>query len=516
MIGDKEQTIAQLLEESQAMVQRFEGLKGRIQVEEISADVQKQTFEEFEHALEPSVDGFFDLFVEDDSMTAVAEFRPPAGGGKPMDPDLIEAVLAKNEVNYGVLWEQIRQGLTACNLDRRFLSGVEVARGTAPVPFVPAHLRLEDRWTETKPQADDKAVVDFKTITPFVMVKKGDLIALRMPEVPGSAGTDIRGREVPFPTAKVPVWTPGPNLVETAVGFEAALDGRLVLTPPTFGVNPVLELKGGVDYHTGNIRFKGEVLVLGRVAAGFGIEAEGGLSCTAVLDAFDVKVGNDLVTPGGIIGNGPGRVEVGGQVKAKFLEHLYLLAQGDVRAESCVLNSVVKTRGKLVLGDKGILAGGQVHALDGGELFQIGTPTGPQTELFLGLDFLGMEHILWIRERTKELHAQLHKVDAAIAFGGHRVGELQEAAKKLRVEIVGLTETARTQLMNLGQNEGATLVVRGSVYPGTLVEICHMRFVVTQKLTAVKFSLDKRKGIVAVTPLGAEATTHSGSPLKKR
>ena len=514
MTSDKEQTVAKLLEESHEMVLRFAAMTGKSHVEEISAAVQKQTLEALDHGLEPSVDGFFDLFVEDDAMTALAEFRPPSGEGKPLDLDLIEAALQKYSINHGILWDQIRRGLDGCNLDRRFLSGVVVAQGTAPVVFVPGHLRIDQR-TEAKPTASDTPV-DFKQITPFVMVKRGDLIAMRMAEIPGVVGTDVRGREVPFPTQKVPFWTPGSNVVDTAVGFEAAVDGRLVLSPPTFEVNPVLELKEGVDYRTGNIHFKGEVLVLGKVAAGFAIEAGGGLSCTSVLDAFDVKVGNDLVTPGGIIGNGPGRVEVGGQVTAKFLEHIYLLAQGDVHAAACVLNSVVKTRGKLELGEKGILAGGQIHALDGADMFQIGTPTGPQTELYLGLDFLGMEHILWIRERTKELHAQLTKVDSAIPYGGHRVADLKEAAKKLRVEIIQLTETAREQLMKLGQNEEATLTVRGSVYPGTLVEICHMRFVVTQKLTAVRFSLDKRKGIIAVTALGTEATTPSASSGKKR
>jgi hypothetical protein len=292
-----------------------------------------------------------------------------------------------------------------------------------------------------------------------------------------------------------------------------------VLTASAFGVNPVLELKEGVDYRTGNVHFKGEVRIFGKVAAGFGIEAGGGLSCTEVLDAYEVKVGTDLATPGGIIGNGPGRVEVGGRVNAKFLEHLYLLAQDDVIVDACVLNSVVKTRGRLALGDRGIVAGGQIHTLNDIDLFQIGTPTGPNTELCLGLDFQGMEHILWLRERNRELYEQLKKVDAAIPHGGNRTADLMAAAKKLRVEIVQLTETARNQLMQLGQNDEATLCARGSVYPGTTIEICHVRFLVTQKLAAVKFFLDKRKGTIAMEPLGASSTkgaTRSGPPEKKR
>jgi uncharacterized protein (DUF342 family) len=208
-------------------------------------------------------------------------------------------------------------------------------------------------------------------------------------------------------------------------------------------------------------------------------------------------------------------VEAGGQVVVKFLEHVYLLSQKDVKAEACILNSVVKTRGKVLLGEKGIVAGGQIHALQGVDLFQIGTPTGPRTELHIGLDFQGMEKILWIRERSKELHAQLKKVDGAIPYGGTRVRELMAAAKKLRVEIVQLTETARKQLVTLGQDEEATVVVRGSVFPGTLIEICHFQFQVNQKMSGVRFFLDKKKGTVGVSSLSPETATHSGPVSKK-
>jgi hypothetical protein len=39
------------------------------------------------------------------------------------------------------------------------------------------------------------------------------------------------------------------------------------------------------------------------------------------------------------------------------------------------------------------------------------------------------------------------------------------------------------------------------VWPDTVVEICHVRFIVTQKMTAVKFVLDKRKGTISVVAL---------------
>lgn len=518
MIPEKDQSIAKLLEESRDMLRRFEELAGKDRVEEISAEVQQDTLESLESALEPAADAFFDLFVEEDGMTVVAEFRPPAGGGRPLDLETIEKALAARQIVHGILWPEVQRALSDCNLELQLRTGVVIARGTPPIAYVPEHLRLEDRWTAAAPQPATDQDVDYKAISPFVMVEKGDLLARRIPDAYGAAGTDVRGQPLPFPTQRMTEWVPGDNVRDTPVGFEADSEGRLILEPPRFSVNPVLELEEGVDYRTGNIHFKGEVIVHGRVSAGFIVEAGGSLEGKETLDAFQIKAGGSIVTEGGIIGNGPGRVEAGGAVSAKFLEHLYLLAQGDVVAETCVLNSVVKTRGKLLLGERGILAGGQVHSLHGVDVFQIGTATGPRTELLLGLDYQGMEKIIWIRERSKELHTQLKKVDAALPYGGSRVKELLAAAKKLRLEIAQLTETARTQLIKLGQDEAAELVVRGTVFPGTLVEICHVPFQVNQKLSSVRFFLDKRKGSIVVEPLASPApknTTRSGASSKK-
>lgn len=511
MNQEKDQTIARLLDESKQMIQRYEGLVDKNQGEAAPTAAAPgsggTSTDNLDEDLEPAGDAVLELFVEEDAMSALAEFRPAGGGGRLLTFDQVEQALLDKQIVHGIQLDTIGQALDACNLEHQLVAGVEVARGTPPVPFVPEHIRLDPRLFEAKPVEDGLKSIDFKEINPFIMVKQGETLAMRIADAFGAPGTDVLGREVPYPTKKQPEWTPGANVADTPVGFEAAVDGRLVLEPPQFSVNPVLELKEGVNYKTGNIRFRGEVVVYGKVAAGFSVEAGGSLTSTDTLDAFDLKVGRDLTSPGGVIGNGEGRIEVGGLVRVKFLEHVRLTAQGDVFTESVVMNSVVKTRGKLVLGDKGILAGGQVHSLDGIEVHQIGTATGPRTDLFVGLDFAGMERITWIRDRSKELHAQLKKVDAAIPYGGARVTELMAAAKKLRVEIIQLTETARLQLMKLGQNENATIDVLGAVFPGTHIEICHVQFLVTQKMSSVRFLLDKRKGSIAVEPLAPTAKT---------
>jgi uncharacterized protein (DUF342 family) len=502
VLRDKEKSIAQLLKESQEMIQGASHWGGPEHGPQTTGDAPGNSLAELDDAAEPVMDAYCDLFVEEDHMSAVAEFRPPGTGGKPLVPEDLEKLLLQKSITSGILWPVIHEAMQACNLEHKLLANVVIARGDVPQPYVPEHLELEKHWGE-HPEVDHDAIaIDWKAVSPFVMVKKGDLLAHRVPEVLGRDGINVLGVTVAGGTSLPAALRAGDMVAETPIGLEAAEDGRLQVEKGVISVSPVLDLDQGVSYKTGNIKFHGDVIIHKNVADGFVIEAGGALSLDCVLDAWKVKAGNDLVTNSGIVGKEGTVVEVGGKVLAKYLNHVTVSAQGDVIIENSILNSLVKTRGKLRLGDKGIVAGGCLQTLHGVDTFHISTPTGPRTELICGLDFQGMEQITTLRESSRDFANQLHKVEAAIPHANPESQvKLRGLADRLREEILALMERARDQLMALGQDEEASVVVRGNVWPDTLIEICHVRFLVTQKMTAVRFVLDKRKGVISVVSL---------------
>jgi uncharacterized protein (DUF342 family) len=499
----KENSIAQLLKESQEMIQAMAGWMGPETVASASSDKPpNDLLAALSHEAEPVLDAYCELFVEEDLMQVTAEFRPPGLGGKPLSNSDVEALLLQKNVTHGVLWPVISQALSDCNLERKHLPNVVVAKGDAPVNSVPEHLELEAEWKKA-PEVDRSGLtVDWKAVSPFLMVKPGDLLAHRVAEVVGLVGANVVGQPLPNKTVQPPPLRCGENVVESSVGFEAGTQGRLSFEKGVLSVSPVLELAQGVSYKTGNINFHGDVVIHQSVADGFTIEAGGALTLDCVLDAWQVKSGHDLVTNSGVVGKDGSNIDVGGLVKAKYLNHVSMTVQGDVLIENSILNSVVRSRGKLVLGEKGIVAGGSLHTLSGIDTFHVSTPTGPRTELACGIDFQGMDQITTLRERIREFNLQIYKVDAAIPHANpESQGQLRVLSAKLRDEVMILMDRSRDQLMALGQDEDATVVVRGTVWPDTMVEICHVRFLVTQKMTAVKFVLDKRKGAISVVSL---------------
>ncbi len=497
-------SIAQLLKESQDMLQTVAQWSGPMRLESTpSTRPPEKLLAELAMEAEPLLDAVVEVFVEDEDMTVVAEFRPPGSGGKLFRRSDLEDVLLARDVTHGLIWPAIDDALARCNLEHELVKEVVIARGTPAEAAVPEHVVLEPEWHKKEAPDAEALTVDWKAVSPFVLVHAGDQLAHRVREVAGKPGQTVKGSPLPAKSLAPAVLVPGSGVRETPVGFEAETDGRLIVEKGVFSVSPVLELVDGISYKTGNILFQGDVVVHKAVADGFVIEAAGGISLDCVLDAWRVKSGKDLLAPAGVVGKPGSTIVVGGSVQAKYLENVTVSAQGDVRVENSIMRSHIKSRGKVVVGEKGVIAGGTIEALSGIDTLNVSTPTGPRTELFCGIDFQGMEIINGLRESSREFSVQLRRVQAAIPHvTGPQQEKLQGLAVKLRDDQNLIMERLRDQLMALGQDEAATVVVRGIVWPDTVVEICHVRFLVTQKMKGVKFALDKHRGTISVTPLG--------------
>jgi hypothetical protein len=61
-----------------------------------------------------------------------------------------------------------------------------------------------------------------------------------------------------------------------------------------------------------------------------------------------------------------------------------------------------------------------------------------------------------------------------------------------------MNEAAHELVPSLDKNENARVSVRGSVHPGTVIEICRVSFVVPKPVTFVTFRLDRREGRIVM------------------
>jgi hypothetical protein len=449
------------------------------------------------HSSAGRLDGNVEVSVAPDSMSATASFYPPREDGLPIDPAFVLELLRRVGVIAGLLEEEIAQAVMTCNLDRKVLRDIVVAKGSQPLSEIPEHASIEPKFKPRSPQIDDSVQrVDFHEIATLAIVRKGESIATILPKRPGQPGKDVRGRETPFPRESPESCTAGRNVERREDKLIATVDGRLSIEAGRADVDEVLLVKGEVDFHTGHILFPGDVVIEGAVHDGFKVWSGGSIVCKSTVDAFDINAKKDLICSQGIIGRRRAQVRVGGELRAKYVQNCRVAARGNVTISSALVNSRLYTLGTLDMGDKGVIMGGEVFATHGLRCGRLGNEAFHSTYIHAGIDFTAQQRLDQANEKMRLLSARARQVDqASVARPGPDVdkalSDLAKIGADLRAQIVKL-------LGQLDVDDDAVVDVRGDIFPGVVIEICRVRIVVEERLRACRFRLDKTAGRILV------------------
>ena len=463
-------------------------------------ELEKQVTVPLESFAEPSTDGQVEISVSRDEMLVRASFHPPTGDGKPLLLEAVQDAIEGARITAGVDWEAVKGCLLTCNEERVDVREVVIARGKKPIDEIPPYLVLSDRLVSREKKEESLgARVDFKELSLFTLVKTGEELAVLMPMQDGTMGATVRGNAVAFSKQRIPFPRPGKNTVWDAGRVIAKCDGRFQVTADSFWIDEVLDILGDIDLRVGNIDFPGDVVIRGEVRDGFAVKAGKSILCTGCIGAARIDCGGDLVTQQGIVGKEKAVIRVGGTAEAKFLEGCALDAGGPVKVRTSILNSTIHTKDRVEMGERGIIIGGIVKAQNGVSAAQIGTERGPRTEIHSGIDFKVEQKLVWIRDRNIALAFKLREIDSKMKSGAKEREVLAPLRERIAAAIHNLNESARSLVSGLDRNEGADVSIRGDVYPGTYIEICHVSHFVTRPRRSLSFRLDKAQGKIVET-----------------
>lgn len=461
-------------------------------------------------------DGAVRIIVSDDALEARGDFSPPIGDGRPLDPDGVATALAQANVVAGVDWDAVGEALLDANLNRRLVRGILVARGQAPVEEVQEYFELDPAFRHWPALPDgDVPRIDFREISPFIVVRRDQVLAEFRPKIPGSVGADVRGAAVPFTVRRPESCRPGRNTHQSPEAIIADCDGRLVEKGGELTVEETLSVKGSVGYGTGHIVFPGDVVIDGPVADGFKVYAGGSIAAKQTMDATEVIAKKDLIVAGGLIGRGRAMVRVGGTLRVRFIQQCRVACRGPIVAGLAVVNSQIYTLQSLDLGDKGHLVGGEVFAVHGVRAAAIGGAASPAAKIHCGVDFTVQQDLDRANERLRLIALKLGRLRQLIAEAEtpasaappddrERTAQLEAWSRtqaKLAAEQATAASSIGELLGKLDVDETAQVEVHGDIAPGTLIEICHVAFFVDKPLRKVRFRLEKEKGRLIHEPL---------------
>ncbi len=372
-------------------------------------------------------DGAFNLTVSEDKVEAHICPR----GQVPVEISLgdIKELLAMKGIKYGVVDDTV---ITEYLKNRPIRKEPwKIAEGKAPEPARDAKVKY---YFDTDPSKigtlKEGGVIDFKERGEIPHVRKGDLIAEKIPGMEGKPGIDVFGNPVPAPKPKDIKLRCGKGAETSEDGLKvfAKLDGRPEISAGgKLFVLPELEISGDVGLETGNIDFAGNIEVHGSVQDGFRIRG-GRLSAKEILKA-EIDIAGDVVVLGGIIG---ARIKTSGNVRAKHVNASDIDAMGDVMVENELLNSKIESSGACLV-KRGKILSSSIAAKKGIEANEIGSDTSNPCTLVVGLDERTRNEVDKIKEQIalKKEEQKKHQT---------RVDKLREESKSLDKEIGELAQ----------------------------------------------------------------------------
>lgn len=279
----------------------------------------------------------------------------------------LEQFVHSQQVKYGVERSTLQQIVD--NPEEYFLAKTPIAFGEAPIQGEDGRIEMVMVLAENKshsPLESDHGKVDHKEVNNLNNVRKGQIIAKRIPPVPGKPGMSVMNEVIPFKAGKDANFKVGKNVVLNAerTAMYAAIDGMIAIVDKSrINVFPIYEVNGDVDYSIGNIDFVGTVIIRGNVLTGFRIKAAGDIRVIGGVEGAELDAEGSIEITGGIIGYNKGHVKAGHSVKSSFIQDSNVSATEEVIVSQSIMHSNIRAgRNVICMGTKGLIVGGNIQA----------------------------------------------------------------------------------------------------------------------------------------------------------
>ncbi len=420
--------------------------------------------------------------MSDDAMAVDATITAPRKGAAPMAVQAVVAELGRAGVRCGIDHDAIRTLLSSRQYDQR----VRVATGTPPVDAESARIVYHFNPDRGRPfLTNEFDQIDLRELNFIENVEKDALLAEVAPGVPPRDGKTVTGERVPARTDTVAVALRGGAKTELRDGGRAlyATDtGNACVRDGVIVVEPVVTVKD-VDYHTGNVRIDGSVVVERGIADGFVVEATGDVQVGQGVGRATIRAGGNVLLKTGINGGTEGIVEADGNVFARYIESATVSAAGHVLVEEAIMHSSVAARGNCVLNGRRseiiasrLVVGGSVWCKKLGSIAEalVSVEIGVAPDIVDGFRAATAEYEQ-AQDRRDTCRRQLEQIVHAAAQ--HPDDErIAAARRKLEVDLAELGDRIPTLRQRIGElrdrldaSRTSFLVAEQMIYSGARV-----------------------------------------------
>jgi len=378
-----------------------------------------------------------------------------------------------------------------------------IARGITPVNGVDASYDFNfDPDLNKKPSRREDGSVDYWSIHSVELVEEGQVIATYNEPIDGSNGMTVKGKLLiakrgrPLP----PLTGKGFERSEDNKTYTATMEGKIEMKNNRILISQVHEVHGDVGLKTGNIDFRGDVVIHGNVPTGAVIRATGSVTIDGNVEGCLIDANKDVIIRGGMLGHERGIIKTRGSLHAKFLEYCTVKADGQIVTDSIISCNIICNDKVYLEGKHASVVGGVIHAAAGVEAYNFGNEYGVKTEVYVGVNMEVKKEINFhencikeSQEMIEKLNIGLKQFDEAIKAGLPIDPNDDRKASLLRTKIVKQAELAtHTQQLNrmsevLRNAQGASVKVIRNVYNGVVIGINDANVTVKEDQSTVAF-----------------------------
>ncbi|WP_020615259.1 DUF342 domain-containing protein [Paenibacillus daejeonensis] len=372
-----------------------------------------------------------------------------------------------------------------------------VAAGTAPQNGEDGRIELayDLDHSHARPKEQDDGKVDFREVNQLQNVKRGQVIARKIPATAAIPGTAVTGEMLFGKDGKEARFKIGKNVVlgPDEMTLYAAIEGLVTRTErDKINVFPVYEVNGDVDYKIGNIDFVGTVVIRGNVLSGFRVKAAGDIRVVGGVEGAELETDGSIEITGGILAGNKGYVKAGRNVKMSFVQDGNVIAGEDVLVSQSIMHSHIRAgRDIICSGAKALLVGGMAQAGERVTARTIGNTMSTATVIEVGLRPELRQGLTDLRQQLRVCAGNLDKTDKALVMLDQlaALGKLSPEKLAMRTKLTATKRQAMEEQLSLKdqilelektleETDKARVDAINVVYGGTKIVIGHYtRFV---------------------------------------
>ncbi len=418
--------------------------------------------------------------------------------------EIMDALAAKR-ISEGIDYDLINKMISERLYGREYL----IARGKAAVDGRDGYYEFQfDQNLSSRPEVKEDGSVDYWTIHAVEIVEEGQVIALYHEPVIGENGVTVTGKPINAKRGRSqpPLTGKGFDRSEDNLVYTANMTGKIDRKDNRIMISEVYEIYGNVDMKTGNINFRGDVLIHGNVTAGMSVIATGSITVDGTVEACTMEAGKDIILRGGVLGAYRTNIKSKMNIYAKFIEYANIEAEGIIDANSVLDCNITSYDRIFISGRAAGIIGGTVYGAKGVETDRCGNDKEIKTRVEAGVHRGLLKKLYDIQGQIDEDNEIIEKIN----FGLKQFDEMAKAKKVdvknderrialMRAKIMKQAQlaTANDKLRKMNdimeRAKGAKIRIIRDIYPGSTVAIDDIIVQIKEQQQCVQFEVNADK-----------------------